>query len=79
MVMTSSITLQGGLKVSFYIHVKERMAPGVSCKGYVSSIKANIATVFLGYTCQKSISMNNTSRDCRPKVNITGLLGDLGT
>ena len=35
--------------------------------------------VFLGYTCQKTISMNYTFRDCGSKVNITGLLGDLGT
>ena len=27
----------------------------------------------------KTISMNYTFRDCRSKVNITGLLGDLGT
>ena len=27
----------------------------------------------------KTISMNNTFRDCRSKVNTTGLLGDLGT
>ena len=45
----------------------------------VSSINANIIIVILGYTCQKTISMNNTFRDCRSKVNITGLVGDLGT
>ena len=28
---------------------------------------------------QKKISMNNTFRDCESMVNITGLLGDLGT
>ena len=28
---------------------------------------------------KKPISMNNTFRDCKSKVNITGLLGDLGT
>ena len=27
----------------------------------------------------QSFSMNNTFRDCRSKVNVTGLLGDLGT
>ena len=79
MVMTSSMTSKGGLKISLYIHVKERLAPGANCKGNVSSINANIIIVFLGYTCQKMISMNNTFRDCRSKVNITGLLGDLGT
>ena len=79
MVMTSSMTSQGGLKVSLYIHVQERLAPGANCKGNVSSINANTVFVFLGYTCQKTISMNYTFRDCRSKVNITGLLGDLGT
>ena len=77
--MTSSITSQGGLKVSLYIHVYERLAPGAICKGNVSSINVDIIIVFLGYTCQKTISMNYTFRDCRSKVNITGLLGDLGT
>ena len=28
---------------------------------------------------QKKISMNNTFQDCKSKVNITGVLGDLGT
>ena len=59
--------------------IKERLAPGANCKGNVSSINANIIIVFLGYTCQKMISMNYTFRNCRSKVNITGLLGDLGT
>ena len=77
--MTSSMRSQGGLKVSLYIHVWERLAPGANCKGNVSSINANIVIVFLGYTCHKTISMNYTFRDCRSKVNITGLLGDLGT
>ena len=79
MVMTSSMTSQGGLKVSLYIHVYERLAPGANCKGNGLSINANIIIVFLGYTCQKTISMNYTFRDCRSKVNIAGLLGDLGT
>ena len=79
MVMTSSMKSKGRLKVSLYIHVKERLAPGANCKGNVSSINANIIIVFLGYTCQNMISMNYTFRDCRSKVNITGLLGDLGT
>ena len=70
MVMTSSMTSRGRLKVSLYIHVKERLAPGANCKGNVSSINANIIIVFLGYTCQKMISMNYTFRDCRSKVNI---------
>ena len=74
--MTSSMTSKGRLKVSLYIHVKERLASGANCKGNVSSINANIIIVFLGYTCQK---MKYTFRDCRSKVNITGLLGDLGT
>ena len=77
--MTSSMTSQGGLKVSLYIHVYERLAPGANCKGDVSSMNANIIIVFLGFTCQRTISMNNTFRDCRSKVNITGSLGDLGT
>ena len=79
MVMTSWMTSKGRLKVSLYSHVKERLAPGANFKGNVSSINANIIIVFLGYTCQKMISMNYTFRDCRSKVNITGLLGDLGT
>ena len=69
----------GWPQISLYIHVKERLAPGANCKGNVSSINANIIIVFLGYTCQTTISMNNTFRDCRSMVNITGLLGDLGT
>ena len=79
MVMTSSMTSQGGLTVSLYIHVYERLAPGANCTGNVWSINANIVIVFLGYTYQKTISMNYTFRDCRSKVNITGLPGDLGT
>ena len=51
--MTSSMTSQGGLKVSLYIHVKERLAPGANCKGNVSSINADIIIVFLGYTLYK--------------------------
>ena len=70
---------KGRLKVSLFIHVKESLAPGANCKGNVSSINANIIIVFLGYTCQKMISMNYTFRDCRWKVNITGLVDDLGT
>ena len=54
------------------------LTPGANCKGNVSLINANIIIVFLGYTCQKTISMNNTFRDCKSKVNITSLLGDLG-
>ena len=57
----------------------ERLAPGASCKDKVSSINANIVVVFLGYTCLKKISINNTFRDRRSKVNVTGLLGDLVT
>ena len=52
---------------------------GSKLQGNVSSINANIIIVFLGYTCQKTISMNYTFRDCRSKVNIAGLLGDLDT
>ena len=66
-------------KKSFYMVMTSSMTSGANCKGNVSSINANIIIVFLGYTCQKTISMNNTFRDCRSKVNITGLLGDLGT
>ena len=79
MVMTSSMTSQGGLKVSLYIHLSKRLAPVESCNGNVSSINANIVIVFLYFICQKTISMNNTFRYCRSKVNDTGLLGDLGT
>ena len=52
-------------------------APGASCKGDVSSIAANMVIVFLGYTCQKTISIDNTFQDCRSKVNVTCLLGDI--
>ena len=63
-----------------HIHVYEKLAPGASCMGNVSSINANIIIiVLLGYTCHKTVSMNDTFRDCRSKVIITGLLGDLGT
>ena len=79
MVITSSMTSQGGLKVSLCIHVKERLTPGANCKGNVSSINANIIIVFSGNTCQKTVSMNNTFPDCKSMVNINGLLGDLGT
>ena len=75
--MTSSMASQDGLKVSLYIHAYEKLAAAASCKGNVSSIKANIIIVFLGYTCQKTISMNNTFRECMSNVNITGILGDL--
>ena len=68
MVMTSSMTSQGGLKVSLYIHLWERLAPGADFRGNVSSINANITIVFLGYTCQKTISMNNTFRDCKSQA-----------
>ena len=77
--MTSSMTSQAGLKVFLYVHVEESLSPGASCKGNVSSINVNIIIFFLGYTCQKTISMNNTFRECRSMVNITGLLGDLVT
>ena len=52
--MTSSMTSQGGLKISLYIHVQDRLAPGANCKGNVSLINADIIIVFLGYTCQKN-------------------------
>ena len=68
MVMASSMTSQSSLKVSHYIHVWERLAPGASCKDNVSSVNANIIIVFLGYTCQKTISMNNTFRNCRSNI-----------
>ena len=55
------------------------MAPRTSCKGIVSSINVNIIIAFFGYTCQNTISTNNTLRECRSKVNITGLLSYLGT
>ena len=50
------MTSQGGL----YNHVEEILALGAGCKGNLSSITANIIIVFPGYTCQKTISMNNT-------------------
>ena len=78
MVITSSMTPQGGLKLSLYIHVWEKLAAAASCKGSVSAINASIIIVFLGYTIQKTISINNTFRDCSSKVNMAGLLGDLG-
>ena len=43
-----------------------------NCKGNVSSKNANIIIVFLGYTYQKTISMNNTFRDSRSKHRLTG-------
>ena len=79
MVMTPSMTSHGGLKDSHYIHVEEMLASGANCKGNVLSINADIIIVFPGNTCQNTISMNNILRDCRSKVNITSLLGDLGT
>ena len=38
-----------------------------------------LVIVFLGYTCLKKISINNTFWDRRSKGNVTGLLGDLGS
>ena len=77
--MRSSMTSQDGLKFALYIDVKERLAPWASCKDNVSSINGNIVIVFQGYTYKKKISMNNTFRDRRSKVNGPGLLGDFGT
>ena len=79
MVMTSSVTLKGDMKVDLYIHVYGEIAPGASCKGNVLSINMNIVIVFLGYTCLKKISTNNIFRYRRSKVNVTSLLGDIGT
>ena len=79
MMTRSLMTSQTGLKVFLYIHVWESLAPGASCEGNVSSININIMIVFLGYTCQKTISMNNTFRECRSMANITGLLDYLVT
>ena len=43
-------------------------------------VLTNMASqVFLGYTCQKKIPLNNIFRDYRSKVNVTGLLGYLGS
>ena len=66
-VITSSMTSQRVLKFSSIFMFRSKF-----CKSNVSSINANIIIVFLGYTCQKTISMNNTFRDCRSKVKITG-------
>ena len=80
MVMTSSMTSHGDPEVALYIYVWERLAPAASCKGNVSSIHVNIVIVFRGYTCLKEISINNTFfRERKSRVNVTGLLGDLGT
>ena len=68
-VMTSSMTSQDGFKFVLYIHAWDRLAPGESCEGNVSSINVNIVIVFLGYTCRKKISMNNTFRDRKSKVH----------
>ena len=54
------------------------LAPG-RYKCNISSINANIVIVFLGYICLKKISMNKTFQDCRSKVMVIGLQGDLGT
>ena len=59
MVVTSSMTQRGGLKVALYIPAWESLALGAGCKGHVSSINPNIAIVFVGYTCLKRISVNN--------------------
>ena len=50
-----------------YIFMFRRLAPGANCNGNVLSKNANIVIVFLGYTCQKTISMNYTFRDCRSR------------
>ena len=46
-VMMSSMTSQDYLKVALYIRVKERLAPGVKCKGNISPINWNIVIVLL--------------------------------
>ena len=56
MVMTSSMTSQGGLKVSLHIHVQESLAPVANCKRKVLSINANIIIVFLGYTNKNDLN-----------------------
>ena len=42
MVITSSMTLEDDLKGSLYIRVWDRLAPGASCKGNVSSINVTL-------------------------------------
>ena len=54
--ITSSMMSQGGL----YIHVYE-VGSGSKLQGQLFLVnKANIIIVFLGYTCQKTISINDT-------------------
>ena len=50
---------QGGLKVGPLYSCSERLTPGVSCKGNVSSIHTTTVIVFLSYTCLKKISIND--------------------
>ena len=38
------MTTLGDIKFALYIHVKESLAPGVSCKGILSSIKIDNIT-----------------------------------
>ena len=45
---------------------------------FFSSINVDINIIFLGYTCLKKISVNDTFQDRKSKVKVTGLLGDHG-
>ena len=60
MVMTSSMTSHGGLKIGPLYSCLGEARSGSKWKGHVSSIHANIVMVFLGYTCMKKISIYNT-------------------
>ena len=76
MVTTSSMTSSGDLTIALYIHVKERLAQGASCKSNISSMNANIVIVFLGYACLTKILINEIFQDHRSNVKVTGLLCD---
>ena len=60
-----------------FIFRKVLLRGQVAIAMHVASINSNIVIVFPGSTRLKKISINNTDR--RSKVNVTGLLGDLGT
>ena len=79
MVMTSSMTSQCGLKVSLLYSCLGEVGTGSKLQGQCLVSKCQYHNCLSRLCMPKTISMNNTFRDCKSKVNITGLLGDLGT
>ena len=67
------------LIIALFMHVWGRVALEVSSEPNILGMSANIIIIFLGYTYLKKIFRNKTFQDCRSKVIVTGLPGDLDT